>query len=237
MTKWMIFAGVAMAMAGCTCETVKSQDIKTSGLYADLDATATGDNKTKVKATLTLGQGSLTFLELSSGDVLTASTGTTSKTMSRTSLFGSTWYEAELGGDTANMDVKVSLSRAADASAPNSVVTLPAPFSISTPTPNQKFSRAAAPIFVSWQGAGQPDELRLGASGSCIDSISEAALSADNGQHTLPALKAKAGEEAKSCAVVITMRRVRKGQVDPAYGKGGSFEAKVERSVTITSDP
>lgn len=237
MTNRLAVAVVVLTFAGCTCETVGSKDIKTSGLYADLEATASGNGKTSVKATLTLGKGSLTFLELSSGDTLTATSGTTSKAMSRASLFGSTWYETELPGDGANMDVKVALTRAADTSAPTSVVTLPAPFSLSTPTAGQKFSRAGAPVFVSWQGAGQPDEMRLGVSGSCIDSIPEAALSGDSGQHTLPALKAKSGEEQKSCDVVITMKRVRHGQVDPAYGKGGDFSAIVLRKVTFTSDP
>ncbi|MFZ5440562.1 MAG: hypothetical protein ACOZQL_11175 [Myxococcota bacterium] len=229
---------VLLSLGGCTCETVNSSDIKTSGLYADLEVTADGTGRSAAKATLTLGAGSLTFLELASGDSLTVRSGTDSKAMSRRSLLGSTWYEAELTGEEANKAFTVSLTRANDTSAPSSSVTLPAPFSLTAPMASQTFSRAGSgQVVVAWAPSGLADAMHVAASGSCIESIPDADLNADQGQYTLPAFRARQGEDSTTCSVVITVTRTRKGSVDPAYGKGGDFTATVKRTVTISSAP
>lgn len=226
-----------LSLAGCSCESVSSKDVKTSGLFADLEATASGDGKTAVKATLRMGRASLTFLELSDGDELTASAGGAPITLARRRLLGSTWYEGELPTDAAGTVVRVAFTRAAETSAPDSSVALPAAFSLTGPTANQNVSRGAGPLAVTWQGAGQADELRLGATGSCIDTVSEAALSGDTGSHQLAAFVPRKDQEANSCTVTLTLRRVRKGTVDPAFGLGGEFTASVVRKVSVTSTP
>ena len=230
----VVLVAVTLSLGGCGCETVKSADIKTSGLYADLKADAAGDGQVKVKATLTLGSGSLTFLELSPGDTFTATVGPTSRALSRQSLLGSTWYEASFDGDAANTAVKIALLRGADTSAPESAVTLPAPFTFTQPVTGQAFSRSAG-VTVNWSSAG-PDLLRLGAKGSCVQSV-DVELPSDTGTHSFPAFVPASGSETKTCDVAITLVRVRTGSVDPAYGKGGAFEATVTRSVTISSKP
>ncbi len=233
----LLLATAVLSLAGCTCETVDSGDIKTSGLYADLEADATGNGRTSLKATLTLGPGSLTYLRLEEGETLVATSGTTSKTMSRTSLFGATWYETEIAADAADTPFTIALTRVSDTSAPASTVTLPAPFTILAPTANQVVSRAGGPLALTWQAAGSTDELRLGASGPCIESVPEAALTGDSGSHQLAAFQAKENEAATTCNVTLTLRRVRRGTVDPAYGKGGAFTARVMRQVTVSSTP
>lgn len=232
----LLLAAAVLSLWGCSCETVDSGDIKTSGLYADLEAEATGNGRTQLKASLTLGQGSLTYLRLAEGETLVASSGATSKTMSRTTLFGATWYEAELATDAADAPFTIALTRVADTSAPSSTVTLPRPFTLTAPAANQVVSRAGGPLQVTWQVAGSGDELRLSASGPCINSVSELTLS-DSGAHQLPAFSARTDEAATTCNVVVKLARLRHGTVDPAYGKGGDFVARVTRQVAISSTP
>lgn len=234
----VVLGAAVLSLGGCTCETVSSADIKTSGLYADLEANADGDGHTTVKATLTLDVGSLTFLELSSGDSLTASSGSETRAMARKRLFGSTWYEADFSGDEANKPFSVNLTRTSDTSAPVSSVTLPAPLTFTAPMASQAFSRAAgARVGVAWTPSGLGDPMTVSASGSCIDSVSALDVTSDNGQYVLPAFTARQGEDSKSCSVVVTLTRRRSGSVDAAYGKGGTFVATVKRTITVTSDP
>jgi hypothetical protein len=229
-----VMISLALSLGGCACETVKSSDIKTSGLYAQLEADAPGDGKVNVKATLTLGAGSLTYLELAETDVLSATVGTTARAMSRQSLFGATWYQASFDGDAADTQLKVLFARHADTSAPDSHVTLPAPFAFTAPAARQAFPRTAG-LTVTWSGSGQADPLRLSARGSCIQSI-DTDLN-DTGTHPLVAFQPQSGSETKTCDVSLTLVRTRTGAVDPAYGKGGKFEATVTRSLTISSTP
>ena len=227
--------GASLCVAGCTCESVKSNDIKTSGLYALLEASAPGTGRLEVKATLTLGPGSLTYLELASGDELTATVGSTARAMTRTASFGATWYEAAFDGDTAETPVKIELRRISDTSAPESAVTLPAPFALASPGANTVVSRATSTP-ISWTGAGQGDPMHLSARGSCITSV-DTDLSSDSGNYTLAPLVAASGAPSDTCDVSIALVRSRLGRVDPAYGKGGAFKATVSRAVIVRSTP
>ena len=224
-----------LSFASCTCESVKSNDIKTSGLYALLEANAPGTGQVDLKATLTLGQGSLTYLELAAGDALTATVGPTTRAMSRKAAFGATWYEAAFDGDAAETSLQIALTRQNDASAPESVVTLPAPFTFTAPMANASFPRSGA-ITLTWSGGGQADPMHVSARGACITSV-DTDLSADSGTHTLAPFVAASGTPSDSCDVAIALVRTRLGRVDPAYGKGGVFKATVQRSLTVRSTP
>lgn len=227
--------GVLSSVAGCTCESVKSNDLKTSGLYALLEASAPGTGRVEVKATLTLGPGSLTYADLAPGDTLVATLGSAARAMSRTSAFGATFYEAGFDGDAAGTPLKIALTREKDTSAPESMVTLPAPFTLVSPSANTSFSRATG-LSVSWSGSGEADPMRISARGACITPV-DTELTADSGTHTLAPFVAASGAPSDQCDVSIALVRTRLGVVDPAYGKGGVFRATVSRSVTVRSTP
>ncbi len=223
------------AIAGFGCESVKSNDLKTSGLYAELEADAPGAGRLNVKATLTLGPGSLTYLELTPTDALTATVGETARAMSRKAAFGTTWYEAGFDGDAGGTQVRVSLARQADISAPESAVTLPAPLEFRSPLANTPFPRSAG-VTLTWNGAGEADPLHLTARGSCIEPI-DLELTFDTGTQTLAPFVASSSNETNTCSVSITLVRRRVGTVDSAYGKGGVFRATVSRALVISSTP
>lgn len=198
-----------MVVLGCTCETVRSTDVKTSGLYADFDLDAPGE-------------------------ALSATWGATSRAMQKRSAFGATWYEASFDGDAEDTALTIRFMREAEVSAPESVVTLPPPFELTAPALGQSFPRGA-PVTVSYTRAAS-DELKVSARGSCIETV-ERVLTGDTGAYTLPAFTASRGNESASCDVQVAVVRARKGRVDPAYGLGGDFTATVSRAVTIRSTP
>ena len=226
---------VWMALPILGCESVKSNDLKTSGLYAELEADAPGGGRLNVKATFTLGPGSLTYLEFTPSDSLTATVGKTTRAMSRKAAFGTTWYEAGFETDAAGAPVRVALAREADTSARESSVTLPASLEFSSPQAEARFPRSAG-VSVTWTGAGEADLLQLTARGSCIQPV-ELELTEDTGTQTLAPFVASTSNESNTCSVELTLVRRRLGTVDPAYGKGGVFRATVSRARVISSTP
>ena len=229
MKLWLV-----MLLAASACGSVRSQDLKTAEVYAQLEANAPGNGRIDTRATLMLGPGSLTFLELAPDDVLTATVGQTTRAMSRKSAFGTTWYEAGFD-DAPGTSVSISLSRPSDTSAPESVVTMPAPFEFTAPTANTTVPRAGG-LILMWSGSGQPEPLRASVRGSCIQPV-DTELARDSGSHTFAAFTAVSGAESSDCDVVITLVRTKTGTVDRAYGKGGVFKATVSRTLTLTSTP
>jgi hypothetical protein len=226
--RWVVLVFVA-------CQSVQSKDLETSGLYAKLEADAPGTGQVNVRATLSTGQGSVTSFELVAPDALTASVGSTARAMTRHSMLGSIWYDASFDGDAAGTTVKVSLSRPSRTSAPESVVTLPTPFSITGPNPNDVFPRGGG-VTLTWNVSGDADPLRVTARGACIQPV-DVELTRDEGTHTFARFTPSVGNKSETCVVDLTLVRTRAGVVDRAYGKGGSFTATVTRSMHITSTP
>jgi hypothetical protein len=227
------------ALAGC--QSVDSADIATRGLYADLAVEATGDGQSGVSAELRVG-GDLSnvCVDLSGGDRLVASAGTASRTMTRhQDLLGRIGYEAILPTDAEGTEVRVAFQRPPDLgeSAPDSAATLPAGFAITAPAPGTSHSRGAA-LTVAWQPA-RPDRMWLEVSGFCIApellEVPPGATSVTVGASQLRAFDRPPPGD--SCDVELVLVRAREGYVDPAYGKGGSFQARQVRSLSIVSTP
>ncbi len=227
------------ALAGCL--SVDSADVATHGLYADLSVQATGDGQSRVSAELRVG-GDLSnvCVDLSGGDRLVASAGLVSRTMARhEDILGRIGYEAVLPTDAEGTEVRVAFERPPELGegAPDSVTTLPAGFAITAPAPGTSHSRASA-LTVAWQPA-RPDPMWLEVSGFCI---APALLEVPPGAAsvTVAASRLRALDRpppGDSCEVDLVLVRGREGYVDPAYGKGGSFQARQIRSVAIVSTP
>jgi len=245
-SRWALVASVCVLLVAC--ENVKSEDVDTDALYADLRVTATGDGASRVGAWLRVGGGlSNTYLDLSSGDSLTARQGESIKTLARQSnVLGEVWYEESFAIDAENTPFLISLTRAStDPSAcgtghdaPNSNVSLPAPFTLSAPTADASFSRAADDIPVAWAESGKPDPMTVHFSGGCIVGRS-IAVSGDPGTATIPhsMIEPIRDHETESCRVTITVERRRAGALDPNYGEGGTISAAHVRSIDVLSTP
>jgi hypothetical protein len=226
------------ALAGCL--SVESSSITTQGMHADLTVEADGTGQSLASAELTVG-GDLSnvYVDLVGGDQLVASEGQVSRIMTRQNdVIGRVWYEAVLPTDAEGTEFHIALERppGSGVSAPDSVVVLPAGFDITAPAPGTSQSRGAA-LTVTWQ-PGRADSMTIEVSGFCIApalfGVPPNATSYTIGASQLRALD---GQPPSSCDIGIVIVRSRAGSVDPAFGEGGSFEARQVRSVTVVSVP
>jgi hypothetical protein len=134
--------------------------------------------------------------------------------------------------------IQVSFLRDGDTSAPNSDVTLPAPFTLTAPAAGTAFSRTSQAVTVTWSGSGATDPLTWQITGNCI--VSQLGKQAsDVGTLTIAAgaIQPRANQGADNCAAEIRFFRTRAGTVDPAYGEGGQLQARQTRAISILSTP
>lgn len=217
------------------CDSVQSTGHDTSDLHAEIEAEALGDGQVNVRVTLRPKAGSRTSLELVAPDVLTTTVGPTTRTLERHSMLGSIWYDATFTGDAPGTTVKVSLSRPTSTSAPESIVTLPAPFEFEGPTPETEFPRSES-VPVRWTVTGEREPLLLSARGACIKPV-DVELANDVGAYTFPPFQPAVGHKKESCVVVLHALRSREGSVDPAFEASSTSKSTVGRKLRITSSP
>lgn len=215
-------------------EALKSADLRTSGLFARLAVESSEPGQLTVSAALTTRAGARDLIELSPGDELAASVGGVTRPMTARFSPGPR-YEAAFENQAAAAVVKIALTRKADTSAPESSVALPAPLVFTFPGVGASLPRSEG-VNVFWSGAVQGGSLRIRAEGTCINPVvSDVPLGSTS--HTFPRFEASSGNEASSCDVAITLEHSLQGTVDPAWGKGGAFDATVSRSRTVRSTP
>lgn len=234
-----LFATVAIC-ASAACTKVESSSIKTAGMSTLMSVSADGTGKTIASVQLLVDNNGTDHIDLSTGDSLSAKTGSQSQSMSRSNFLNIVSYDAEFHGqDSGGTEYTIALARNADVSAPNSKVTLPAPFTIQTPTASATLSRATDDVVVTY-GGGTSDKTSWQASGDCIKSLGPQDLPGDPGTFTIAKgtiTPLDASKATATCLVSIAISRTRAGQVDPAYGHGGTITAAQSRSITINSKP
>ena len=223
------------------CTSVASSDLKTSGMSSRITVTVNGAGASTVSEQLNVDTNATDFVQLSSGDALTAKAGSQSQPMTGTSLLGAISYSAAFTGEAAeNTAYTVSLTRASpNTSAPSSTVSIPAPFTISAPAASAQFSRATGDIVVTYSPSGKADPVTWTISGSCT-SGSSGSLTGDPGTFTIahgtllpPTVDAGAPP---TCPLTLTLTRTRPGTLDPAF-QGGSITSSQQQTVEISSAP
>jgi len=233
-------------VAAMGCEQVDSPGIRTEAVFADMSVTASGDGTSLVSAGLrTGGGGSNTYLDLVDGDALVAHGAGAMAMQRQESALGSIHYVARFDVDSENALFRIEFARRSHdeaeevcrgGDAPNSIATLPAPFSLVLDPPNALVSRASGDLTVSW--AASTDPVRWTLSGDCIETQA-VDLERDAGTLRLlgtnmQALKGRTGE---TCSVDLDVSRMRPGSVDSAFGAGGVFDAIQTRTVRFRSGP
>ncbi len=226
-----VWAILTLALGAVACgEDVDSTDVKTSGVYAIMSVTATGNGQSEVSMDLRVGgANSNTHLDLKAGDQLTATVGTTTKTLGQSGYVYKTTFDAE----AADTKFVVAFTRANDTSAPNSSVTLPAPFTVAGI--GATVSRAEG-LTATWAKSSDPMSWRL--DGDCLF-LKSGSMAADAGAVTLAPtdFSPLSGKETATCPAKLCLDRTRSGAVDPAYGEGGTATAVQSRCVSFSSAP
>lgn len=228
-------------LSACS-EDVDSEDIRTSGIYAGMDVTASADEVVQIAVFLKAGgSDSNTYINLTSADNLTAvlnnnETITLSKIeKSRKEYYYTGTFSSDVAG-AENSVIKILFERSnADVSALDSVVTLPAAPS-GLASDKNLFQRSNENISLSWNSSNTAGKLRLTYSGSCIRDGSFDVV--DNGSYTFNADALKSGTSTlNSCPVNFSLSRTVSGSLDTDFGEGGYLKATQIRTISVNSTP
>lgn len=221
-----------LLLSACT-ETVDSKDIRTSGISAQITATATSDAATTVITELKVGgPSSNTYVDLSGGDRIFASADGKRLEMEAQ---GTGTYQVDFNITAADTEFIVDLQRDEDDDAPASKGQLPAPFSFQVP--NMSTSRAQN-LTITWAPSGSMDDMTLEFAGTCIFNRT-VDVPGDTGSHEISAgtLASTNPDKPETCDITVEMKRTRKGEPDRAYDPESSFVLTQTRTTKFTSTP
>ena len=224
------------ALFGCT--KVDSQNLKTSGIRAFLSATGTGSGSAVASAEFQVDDSALAWVELKNGDQVTATTAGQTLALEESDVLGVVSYARTFdGAGGEGTTFTLSLARASNTSAPNTVVTLPAPFNVTAPTgASLSYSRANDDIVVTYDNSGLADAMSFTLDGPCINPVTQA-ITGDPGTFTVPkGTIAQLSSASTNCPVTLTVLRTRAGTLDSAYAGGSAYGAQA-RMVGFTSTP
>lgn len=225
-----------MASLGASCASIDSSDIKTSGIYADFEAKSNGEGTTLVSANLKVGQNSNTYLDLVEGDTLQVSFQEETATMERKNLGSMIWYESRFPTDELDSSFTLNFQRENDDSAPDSNVSLPAPFEITVPSQGDSFSMSADKIDIAWNNSGSDDEMKIMISGDCFYG-QNITIENDPGVYIIDNAILEPIDETNNCSGKLTLMRKRFGSIDDNFGEGGEFTGLQVRHITINLTP
>lgn len=217
----------ALCCVGATaCTSVNSTDVKTSGLYAHIIATAESGG---VRVDVGLDVGTFTSVELH-GDQLAAETdGRRTTGFAESSLLGSHGYSAFLPGP-ADPGQKVTVTLRRSSGSTTSSVTLPGPISVVSPRSQAATRRSQDLLITTTHGAGG---VTADWSGSCVTSGSQSF--SDDSAVVIGANTIRGVSKAK-CLITLTVSRVSTGALDGGF-KGGSIQGSRGTKVTVWSAP
>ncbi len=229
---------VALFQTGCFVD-VDSDDVRTSGYFADYAAYAYGDGDTLVQARLRVGGGSSnTFAELDGDDRLLASKNRDIQIMAKRRSGAGAPYEAVMQGDEEGA-MRIAFERGdQDLDASDSEVILPPPFSLRLVGFQERDEVPRdSDVTVEWEN-NDSGQIGWEIDGICIRD--RTGVTSDTGSHTFLSREIQSlssEEENDSCEVSLRFTRTNEGYVDPAFREGGTFQAVQSRTIRIFSIP
>ncbi len=219
------------------CAKIASNDVKTSGMTADITAVADGTGTTSVGATLYVGDpANLDFVMVDAPDSLFAEFGTEQQAMALNELGNIVSYSASFGDDTEGDQFTVDFSRAS-----GDVQRAELDVRDAFAAPRSRWTRRrrwrnprAADLMVMWTSADDPNPMQWNASGDCIDAASGSiTVGASTVTISANTLIQAGSAEPTSCTITVTIQRNEMGTLDPAFGGGGVVGIQ-QRSFELT---
>lgn len=219
--------------------TSDSQDIRTSGLHATIDITASEDNRSEVSVRLRVGdRHSDTYLNLTNGDRLQATLNnsiTEDIDIKDGSRYRGSFNSA--GAGLENALYQVSFIRPNDTDAPNSTVIMPPSISGFSVNPSGSFSRGSDLLTLTWSSTSQEFQVPIIFSGNCINNTTLYGLSSTGIYAVNPSVLSSSSTPEQTCEITITAKISNSGSVDLAYEEGGVITATRSSSLSLMSTP
>lgn len=232
-------SGVLIAgCCGMCAETISSENVRTEGLYEQVNVETNGDGTTRIAVTLRVG-GALSNLYPAIGiaDRLEARVGgKLAELVFDKGIVSLPSYRGEVQGDPGGKAFEILFTRSGNTSATGTRVTMPPSFTISSPAEDTTLSLSHPALSLAW-GPPSAEPMSWRIEGDCIVSDSGSS-SPDTGRAelTLRPAPTDAGAPAGGCKAKIFLERTGRGVIDPAFGQGGAIQAtqRRERVVQIT---
>lgn len=229
-----IRAAAVLWVVLAACSTRSASEVPTQQMWADISATSTDGANATVAATFRDGQLSLTFLQLTTDDHLTATQGSVSHPLVETSLLGLVTYNAAFSTGSVGTRFDITMTRKLDSGAPLTSVTLPEPVTLAAVSSPQS---RANPFTVSWTSASSSDPLSVSVRGTCLQDFN-ASVPTNATSYTVTAgsLKKPSASSPDTCSATLTLSRTRNGTLDSHF-LGGTAQGVQSRSVTFQTNP
>jgi len=249
----LLSAALLSTVSACT--NVNSEDLATSGMYADIDVTAYGIRESRVTVRLRAGGSRGDTVELTGGDELTSTYDGSTRRLSSSGGSGFVSYRTSFVDEGGEGSYRISLDRSDSrtievnpVSAMDSFAIVPTPFEAtlrdregSEVNAGTRVSRSTGSLRVLWTSTSA-ERMVLNINSPCMRGISRVA-NANAGEYLLDAsdmqeLPARReGQPASTCTTTLRLRAESDGELDPNYGQGGQVRGAQERSVTFESVP
>jgi hypothetical protein len=238
----------AAALFVPSCESVSSEDVRTPGIYAQIDLSNTESNEVIASAILlTGGKLSNTSLSLTGSDRLVVYVEGTPYVMGErpgTVLYNTT-YGATFRHPDVDTQVRVALERGSqDISALSSQVLLRRHFAM-TPMPKPDYSRANDLLQFAWAPSDPTQKISWILGGDCIvQKFADEVPNAGALQIAPGTIAKRRPEDYPSgptvindqCEAQLEVTEEDAGQLDPSFG-GGYIRARQLQSVRFSSSP
>jgi hypothetical protein len=224
------------------CGSTNSENIKSKAIHAKIEVKGE-NNSTRVDVGLTIGSASGTSLVISGPDSLIATARGVSQTLTKVNgLLGDVGYSTTFNFNQPGTEIVVNFDRPDDTGCPNSRISMPDPFTITSPASLQVFTSQST-IPVAWTPAsttsGTVDmkiSTRCTNAGNNEVNFSKTLTTADNGTASVPVatiLPTDTYDTTKPCTSDIEITRSATGTLDPNYGEGGTITGIQSRTITI----
>ncbi len=240
---------ILLSALGCNNESVGSDNIKTAGIWASMEARAS-EGGTRVNVELNVGGSNGTNLELSTNEYLQASNAGTTIELSKDFDFLDIDYQGYFSNNDSNALFSVVFVREDGTRVSGSRANLPTYFDITQPENNETFPFNGQ-VDLTWGPAIEDGRINFESRLSCrtlsgsttTRSLQNNAAINDDGIYTIVFADSAAFASGTSelntqipCNVKLTLSRISSGTVSSEFESGSRFRAIQTRSVEFLLD-
>ena len=216
-----------------------SADIRTSGLYADINVSSQTADSSLVSVRLRVGdRHSNDYLNLTNGDRLQAILN--DSFVKDINVKAGSSYQGRFnvtGAGNENTSYRVSFIRPNDTDATNSTVIMPLGLTSFSSTPVAAFSRSMDVLTLSWDATAENRIVPVTIKGDCFQNKTVNVNSSVGVFAINPMTLVSNSTPEQNCPATITANVTNTGNVDIAYGEGGVMTATRTTSFSIMSTP
>ena len=221
------FAVVSLSLLGCSTDSSSGRPTSQIQPFFDVQVDSANGGSTYLSAIMGEPDGSLTNVQLDSGDVISAKSD---KDATIALPYDSSLqiYSTTIKNVTDRKTVTFVLTRSNGGGAPSSTVSIPDPITLTAPGANAKISAATGNVAVAWSNTNAAATAHFFAypCGSAAGTTDDQSAD-DTGTFSFPVSSiVSAAPTAAGQCITLRIEREVPGTFDPAFDQGGTFGAE-----------